>query len=372
MSLSKTSAWPLALTYVALVVYASLYPFSDWRSQGIAPWLFVVSAPPWYWSRFDIISNVLGYAPLGFLLCVAQMRSLGRGHGVAAALRAILFAALLSFMMETIQSYLPKRVPSGLDLLTNILGGCIGALVALRLERLGLLVQWSRFRASWFEPRAKLELVLLALWPCSLFFPVPVPFGLGQVMERLEALLATLLMDTPFLRWLPVRDVELQPLTAAAEVICIMLGLLLPCLLGYSVVRTLWRRAVLLALVLLMGVGVTAMSAALSAGPVHAWAWLDQYAQAGLGAGLVVAALLLPIPVDGCVVLLLAALVVHAGVVNQAAVSTYFAQTLQTWEQGRFIRFFGLAQWLGWLWPTATVLVMVRRLPLRRLRFGRT
>ena len=36
MSLSKTSAWPLALTYVALVVYASLYPFSDWRSQGIA------------------------------------------------------------------------------------------------------------------------------------------------------------------------------------------------------------------------------------------------------------------------------------------------------------------------------------------------
>ena len=372
MSLSKTSAWPLALSYVALVVYASLYPFSDWRSQGIAPWLFVVSAPPWYWSRFDIISNIVGYAPLGFLLCMAQMRSLGRGHGAAAALRAIVFVVLLSFMMETIQSYLPKRVPSSLDLGTNILGGGLGALLAARLEQLGLLVHWSRFRASWFEPRANLELVLLALWPCALFFPVPVPFGLGQVMERLESALTVLLLETPFLAWLPVRDVEYQPLIPSAEVLCIALGLLLPCLLGYSVVRTLWRRAILLVVVFLLGISVTAMSAALSAGPSHAWAWLDMQAQAGLAAGLVVAALMLPVPMFACVGLLLLALAVHASVLNQAAVSVYFSQTLQTWEQGRFIRFLGLAQWLGWLWPYAALLVMARRALSRRSTFGHT
>jgi hypothetical protein len=46
---------------------------------------------------------------------------------------------------------------------------------------------------------------------------------------------------------------------------------------------------------------------------------------------------------------------------NQAPTSAYFAQTLQTWEQGRFIRFHGLAQWLGWVWPyAALVYVLVR------------
>jgi len=40
---------------------------------------------------------------------------------------------------------------------------------------------------------------------------------------------------------------------------------------------------------------------------------------------------------------------------NQAPESPYFAQTLQGWEQGRFIRFHGLAQWVGWLWPYAAL-----------------
>jgi hypothetical protein len=35
----------------------------------------------------------------------------------------------------------------------------------------------------------------------------------------------------------------------------------------------------------------------------------------------------------------------------QAPSSPYFAQTLHAWEQGRFIRFNGIAQWLGWAWP---------------------
>jgi hypothetical protein len=40
---------------------------------------------------------------------------------------------------------------------------------------------------------------------------------------------------------------------------------------------------------------------------------------------------------------------------NQAPENPYLAQTLQIWEQGRFIRFNGLAQWLGWLWPYAAL-----------------
>jgi hypothetical protein len=48
-------------------------------------------------------------------------------------------------------------------------------------------------------------------------------------------------------------------------------------------------------------------------------------------------------------------------VLNQAPASAYFADTLQAWEQGRFIRFNGLAQWLGWLWPYAVLVYVLAR-----------
>ena len=40
---------------------------------------------------------------------------------------------------------------------------------------------------------------------------------------------------------------------------------------------------------------------------------------------------------------------------NQLTASTYLEQSMQTWEQGRFIRFHGLTQWLSWLWPWAVL-----------------
>ena len=53
---------------------------------------------------------------------------------------------------------------------------------------------------------------------------------------------------------------------------------------------------------------------------------------------------------------------------NQAPESAYFAQTLATWEQGRFIRFHGLAQWLGWVWPYAVLVYVVAALSRRGRR----
>jgi len=75
----------------------------------------------------------------------------------------------------------------------------------------------------------------------------------------------------------------------------------------------------------------------------------------GLGAALVLALLLLPVPRRVSAALVLLGAGIYLSVLNQAPASPYFAQTLQTWEQGRFIRFHGLAQWLGWLWPYAAL-----------------
>src|SRR5437763_9090519 len=108
MASHRSSAAPLAVMYVALIVYASLYPFPGWRIPGVSIWAFV-SRPWWHWwTWFDIISNLLGYLPLGVLAFLALVRSGGppaRSFGLAVA-----GGAALSFAMELLQNFLPQRV----------------------------------------------------------------------------------------------------------------------------------------------------------------------------------------------------------------------------------------------------------------------
>ena len=355
----KTVSLPLSLALICLITYASLYPFTDWRNQGISPLTYLTAPLPKYWTGFDVAANLLGYAPLGFLLTLASLRS---GHIKWAMLLAVFGALLLSLGLETLQSYLPSRIPSNVDLVLNTLGAALGAYIAWALEKLGALGRWSRFRARWLAPDARGAMALLVLWPVALLFPAAVPMGLGQVFERLETALADALQGTPFLVWLPVREIELQPLVPLAELVCVALGALIPLLLGYGVIRTLWRRAVFACVMLGAGMAVSALSAALSYGPEHAWAWLDVPVRAGLMLAAALALVLLPLGRRGAAAFALLALVIQLSLLNQAPASAYFAQTLQTWEQGRFIRFHGLVQWLGWLWPYAALLYLLDRL----------
>lgn len=374
----KTSAWPLALVYAALIVYASLYPFADWRNQGIPPLAFLGAPWPRYWTSFDLVANVLGYAPLGFLLALTVLRG-GMGGGVSggvgggmgagrtgrALAQAVVAASALSLAMETLQGYLPSRVPSNLDFGLNTVGAALGAALASLLEKLGVISHWSRLRARWLVEDARGAIVLLALWPVALLFPTAVPLGLGQVLERLEQALADLLEDTPFLLWLPVRDIELQPMMPGTEVLCVLLGALVPCLLGYGVIRHVGRRLVFAGLALIAGVAATGLSAALTYGPNHAWAWLTLPVWIGLQAAMVAAAVLLPLSRRASAAALLLVLAVLLALLNQAPTGAYLAQTLQTWEQGRFIRFHGLAQWLGWIWPYAAMAYVLVRVSQR-------
>ena len=358
----KTSAWPLALAYAALIVYASLYPFSGWRDQGIAPWVFFTAPLPHYWTAFDVVSNVLGYAPMGFLLTLSALRL---RHGRGAVWKSTLACAVLSLCMESLQSFLPVRVASNLDLMLNLGGAALGAVTAASLERLGAIDRWSRFRARWFAAEARWALVLLALWPLALLFPASVPLGLGQVLERAEPALTALLSSVPGLQGLAAHRSALQPMQASTELLCVSLGLLIPCLLGYCIIDSIRRRALFMLLAVCSGVGMTGLSAALSFGPAHAWAWMSSQVLAGGTLGLALALLLLALPARGCAAGLLLALVLQLSLLNQAPIGPYFALTLQTWEQGRFIRFHEIAQWLGWIWPYAALLFVVHRVSRR-------
>ncbi|MEY3872825.1 MAG: hypothetical protein RLZZ296_1820 [Pseudomonadota bacterium] len=342
-----------------MVIYASLYPFTDWRDQGLSPFTFINAPLPRYWTGFDVGVNLLGYAPLGFLLALSALRS---GHAKHAVSVAALAAAFLSLSMETLQSYLPSRVPSNVDLALNALGAWLGACTAGLLEKVGVLHRWNDFRARWFADNARGALVLLALWPPALLYPISVPLGLGQVLERLELALADALHDTPFLDWLPLRDIELQPMMPSAEIISVALGGLIPCLIGYCVIRGLVHRVIFMLLLLLTGVFFTALSAALSYGPEHVWSWLDMPARAGFIGTAVLMLLTLCATSRAAAALALLALAVQLTLLNQAPDGPYLAQTLQIWEQGRFIHFNGLGQWLGWSWPYAALVYVLLRL----------
>ena len=209
----RSSALPLGLLFAGLVVYASLYPFEGWRVQGVAPLAFLAAPLPQYWTGFDVLSNLVGYAPLGFLLTVALLRA---GMAMRAALWATLACAALSLSVETLQTFLPARVPSHIDLALNTAGAAIGATLANVLQRLGWLDVWSRWRADWLAPHAHGGLVLLALWPFALLYPAQVPFGLGQVGERALAGLQDMVEGTPFALWLPSQSLATSPLSVMA------------------------------------------------------------------------------------------------------------------------------------------------------------
>jgi VanZ family protein len=353
----KTSAWPLALVYFGLIVYASLYPFAHWRDQGLAAWLFLLAPLPKYWTGFDVLSNVLGYMPLGFFLALSALRT---GRERFALSYAIMVATALSLGMESLQMFLPDRVASNLDLALNASGAALGAVSAWTLEKLGVLQRWGRFRANWFVEESRGALVLLALWPVALLFPTTVPFGLGQVLERLVVAVAELTADSQFVAWLPVYNIELQALGPSAAWLCMVLGLLIPSLLGFCVIERHVKRAWLLVWVIALGMGATGLSAALSFGPENTWVWLAMPVKVALLSAVLVSVALLWLPRRASAALAVLVLGVYLSLLNQTATDPYFEQTLFLWEQGRFIRFHGLAQWLGWLWPFAALVYVLR------------
>jgi VanZ family protein len=368
MTRHRSSTAPLALAYAALIVYASLYPFSDWRAPPDVESLRWLRLPFARWfPTFDIGANLLGYLPFGGLLYLAVVRSGGRrSTGVALALSV---ASALSYAMEVTQTFLPGRVPSLLDWMLNSAGAALGVLIAMLLQKAGAIAHWQSVRERWFIARSAGALSLLLLWPLALLFPTPVPLGTGQVLDRLRELAQSVAEDTPLAPWVDAwAQSALQPtvpLTPVAEWTAVMLGLLAPCLLAFSVVRSLGRRLLAAIVVAVAGFAATTLSTALNFGPQHALAWITPVTVPAMTAALAIAAVLAFAPGRAAAGIGLMALTALVALVTQAPSDPYYASSLQAWEQGRFIRFHGLAQWVGWLWPYAAMLVLLWRVAAR-------
>lgn len=366
----RSTARPLALAYLALVVYASLYPFDAWRwppGQTLAD-IARLPMPGWR-DRFDEWINILGYLPLGLLLYAAVVR--GGGTRARALAIAVLAPALQSWTMEVLQAFLPMRVPSVTDWMLNTLGAACGALLGAVAQAGGLFERWQSVRERWFATDSSIAMALLLLWPVALLVPAPVPFGLGQVTDELRRLAHALLMDTPWQIAPPPApgvgsDGQLREgLGPLAEVAAVALGIMAPCLVAAAVTRAGWRRFGTVASVVVIGSAMTTLATALGFGPEHAGAWLTRASLLGIGIGAALSLLCAPAPERVLAVMGLVVLSSLVTLISMAPADPYVAASLTSWEQGRFIRFHGVARWLAGAWPFIAMGWLARQLVRR-------
>lgn len=338
----STLARYLFIAYALLIVYASLYPFSGWRGQGLAPFAFLVVPFPRPISAFDVVANVIGYMPLGLLAVLAVYPTLtGRGALVFGALCSL----LLSFTLESLQFYLPSRTSSNLDLLANVAGGVVGAVSGLAaiqplLREDGL--QALRHRLFLPGGRIDLGLVLLGLWLFAQLYPGTLLFGTGDLRDLVRPSSGRLYPAELFLR-------------VEAGVACangLAAGLLASCLTA----RT--TRAVVIA-VIAGALAVRSLAYALLVGSQDTLAWVTPGAVYGVSAALVLsmAAVALPGPVRLALTGL--ALLAATALVNLAPANPYNASTLALWQQGHYLNFNGVTRVVSTIWPFAAMVYLV-------------
>jgi VanZ family protein len=188
----------LALVYVAVVVYGTLYPFSGWISAERGLLGFLTPSAGRQFNAGDVLTNVLAYMPLGFLLVRLQARRMSPFASVALA---ALCGATLSFSVEFVQQFLPARVSSVVDLLMNSTGTLVGAVLGAAWHvdsgPMAVLLRWRR---HWFRSGRLADVGLLAIgfWMLSQLSPLVPSLDVGELRHGLAPLWNTLLHPATF------------------------------------------------------------------------------------------------------------------------------------------------------------------------------
>lgn len=328
----------LAGAGILLIAYGSLHPFSGWRASGTGLFDFLFAAWPRYVTGFDVATNVAIYVPLGFLLFAALRAAL---PSVMAFAVALLGGFLLSLGMETLQNFLPSRVPSNLDLAGNTLGALLGGLAALRWSH--LLAAGGRIDSAWRRLAAEgrgldSSFVVMGLWLLAQMNPDGLLFGAGELRPMLGLY--------PAQAFSAERFMLLEAAVAAT-------GLLAAGLLASLLLRR-HRRAAAYAL-LIGGLGAKTLALALISGAAAALSWLTPGAVWGLAIGgslVLVAAVLKPAPQRALTAL---ALLLLTALTNLVPDNPYLVGGLPAFPATQWLNFNGLTRLAGILWPFVTL-----------------
>ena len=350
---SPTTRLPhyLTLAYTALIIYASLHPFSGWRDSGLSPFYFLTTTWPRYWTVFDLMINILAYLPLGFLLTLIRPPFPAQWKRWISALIATMFGALLSFCLESLQTGLPSRVASNLDFASNTLGTCTGALLALwKGHRFFDRIVLMQHRLLAPIHSAETGMILIGLWLLTQLSPETILFGAGDLRQLLQI--------SPVVPYAAHSFFAIE----TGIIVCnsIAIGLIARTLLAGK-----FRPYAVLAVFFLLALSIRSLAAAILVNPNSAFAWLTPGAGLGLMLGGAVLSLVLLLPASLRIALAGLALMAGTVLVNITPPNPYSAAALATWRQGHFLNFNGLTRLVASLWPFLALpylIVLGRRL----------
>ena len=328
----------LSLAWLGLVIYGSLHPFSGWRDTGISPFAFIEGGWPRYWTGFDLATNVAVYLPLGFFFTLALSNLPWRFAGL---ILAVLLVGATSFSLETLQTWLPSRVPSNVDLACNTLGGLLGGIWALRVGP-RVFARISKFQHELLAPvsHAELGLTLLGLWLLVPLTPETLLFGAGDLRQMLGLMGAVPFAAESFV----IIEASITGFNTIA------VGLIV----RWLVRSTSWSYVIVPAF-LLLGLLVRTLATSILIGPQNAFIWLTPGAQTGFAFGLLVLLLSLPLPATARLMLAALSLMAATVLVNLAPPNPYSLAALAAWRQGHFLNFNGLTRLVATLWPFLTL-----------------
>lgn len=328
----------LTVAYTLLVAYASLYPFGPWRQIASGAWSFLFEPWPRY-TMADVVLNVLGYLPLGLLLTLTAMAWTAPRWG---ALLATIAAVLISLGLEAAQSYLPLRVASNLDLLSNGLGAMAGALIAVVAGERGLLSgRLYRLRDRLFLPGTAVDLglVVVLLWLVTQLYPTVWLFGTGDLRSFFEA--SHIAYSPASYRW-----IEGGVTTLSLAGVCLLIAALARP--GRSLAAPLLS-LVGIALLLKTAAAFTLFKSA------DASLWLTPGALLGIPAGVILFLGLAWCSPPYLPWLAAAVLVSSMVLLNIAPENPYIVASIQTWQRGHFLSFNGTTRLVHGLWPFLAV-----------------
>lgn len=362
---ASTTVRVIALLYALLVVYASGYPFSGWHNIGVSPLAYLFAPFPRYRTVFDLVTNIAAYVPLGILVVMALYPALKK---YAAIVLTLVLGTLLSGSMEAMQTFLPSRVSSNLDLLANSAGVFLGALLGPFLTRYTLeRGYFLPLRQRWFSDEASRGLAILILWPLAQIYPQAYLFGHGHFTPVLSNWLSY---------WL-AQPIELSPLLKSGvalsaahywvlETLITACGLAGALLTFLCLLRDRSPRLVLVTALLLSAFAIKSLSAYLLFSPHDAFTWITPGAKAGVAIGIIVVLCFFkshPTTQRRFAIFMLA---ISLLIVNAAPINPYFSAILQTWVQGKFLNFNGATHFLSLVWPLLLLWFLLH--PVHRLK----
>jgi VanZ family protein len=328
----------LALAYLLTIVYASLQPFRNWRMPAADVYGFLAAPWPRYITLRDVLINIAAYIPLGFMLALGLRRWL---RPVVAVTAGALLDVSVSIAMESVQMFLPARIASNLDVLTNGAGGLIGALAApLFLPSRALGARVAALRDRVFAPGTLTDvgIVVALLWIATHLNPWTQVFGTGHLRETFD--LPVVFMHTPS-----------RLLSAEAAVVffnVLGIGLLLSALLRVEI-----RRAVVIGLMIAAALALKMLFAGMLGKPQGVWAWMTPGATLGLLLGAILLSGLLAFGHAARLIAAMLCIVLALMAINLAPDNPYFSlpPQLTSGIASHFLSFSSILRALSELWP---------------------